>query len=209
MDRLGKPNHRPAKPIYAPLPPSLHAAAAHCSRRGAPPPHEIAGSDILLDGSSGGRSVSSSESSCLLLARVGSGGEPRSTTGVLAPPPRTTGAPPRRASSSRLLLAMPSRRRCPHALHSLSLHRPSGAHDGFLVRLCRPGEGKQGDAGRGTHRGSCRPPRRGSAPAHRAGLLLARVVGREGNWERGGEGKIGATGWERGGVAGRGEGKRR
>ena len=76
----------------------------------------------------------------------------------------------------------------------------------------QPGEGKQGDAGErnsprllsSSSSGLC------SSPPRRAPPRASRQERREGRgrWERGGEGKVGATGWERGGIAGRGgEGK--
>jgi len=137
MDKLGKPNHRPAKPIYAPLPPSLHAAAAHLRTPAVEEPRHHTRSpdptfyltDLVVAARSPCRSprASSSRSSDLEESRRA---PPESSRLLLAPPEHHRREPPPRASASpcpRAAATMP-RTRCP-------LHRPSGAHDGFLVRL--------------------------------------------------------------------------
>lgn len=152
----------PAKPIYAPLLHATAAAPAHCSRQGAPPPHKTARPDLLLDGSSGGRSI--------VLA------------GVLAPPPCAVGSGEElehhqsrgrgggqqiREVSHNALAPLP----CPALVVPVPAKWRSVA--ACLVegrrRGTHQGSGKKGTRGRGRHRGSCRPPRQGAAPARRQG----------------------------------------
>ena len=144
MDKLDKPNHRPAKPIYAPLPPSLHAAAAHLRTAAVEEPRHHTRSpdptfylmDLVVAAQSPRRSPRASSSRAVDLEES-RGAPPESSRLLLAPPEHHRGEPPPRVSASpcpRVAAAMPSRRRR-HAPNSLSLHQPSGAHDGFLVGL--------------------------------------------------------------------------